>query len=340
MKTFKSDNCSGVHPLIMAALQACNQGHALSYGADPFTARATELFQQTFARPAQAMLVPTGTGANILALKCALRPYQSVICAATAHIAVAETGAAEQMVGCKLLTVPTPNGKLTPAQVRARYLAETSGGPHATQPKLVSVAQCTEYGTVYRPAELAALATTCHELGLWLHIDGCRVYNAAAYLGCSLAQAVAHADLLSLGGTKNGAMLAEAVLVFNPAMQEGLAYLHKNTLQLYSKNRFVAAQFIALLEGQLWQQNAAQANQVAQTLAAGLAQLPGVSLAQPVESNHVFVNLPLPVAQQLQADGWGYVWQTDPCEVRFVASFDSTGAEARQLVDYLAAKLA
>jgi threonine aldolase len=340
MKTFKSDNCSGVHPQIMAALQACNHEHAPSYGADPFTAQVNERFQQTFGRPAQALLVPTGTGANVLALKCALRPYQSVICAATAHIAVAETGAAEQLVGCKLLTVPTASGKLTPAQVEARYVAETSGGPHATQPKLVSISQCTEYGTVYRPAELAALAATCHQLGLWLHIDGCRVYNAAAHLGCPLAQAAAHADVLSLGGTKNGAMQAEAVLVFAPALQEGLAYLHKNTLQLYSKTRFAAAQFIALLEGGLWQQNAAQANRVAQTLAAGLAQLPGVSLAQPVESNHVFARLPLPVAQQLQADGWGYVWQTEPAEVRLVASFDSTEAEAQQLIDYLTSKLA
>jgi len=333
-RSFKSDNFSGVHQEIMAALSLANVDHSPSYGEDAYTQRAYDALEEALGAPCRIAFVFNGTGANVLALKTALRPYQSVVCSEWAHINTNETGAPESMIGTKMLAISSPDGKITPESIRQRAGRETLNEIHATQPKVLSIAQCTEYGTVYTPDELLRLKKMADELHLYLHMDGCRLYNAAAAVGCSLADmtAAAGVDILSLGGTKNGAMMAEAVVVFNEDLWEGLAYLQKNTTQLFSKNRFIAAQFSALFHNDLWYRNAFHANRMAALLSEGLTAMDGLELSKPVEANHVFIHLPLSVGMQLQEEGWCYVWNEDPAEVRFVCSFDTTEQDVDDLL--------
>jgi threonine aldolase len=326
LRKFKSDNFSGIHPEVMQAIIACNQGHSPSYGEDEFTEQTRQLLTKVFGAPLKAAFVFNGTGANILSIRACLRPYQSLICSEWAHIATNETGAPESLAGVKLLTIPSADGKVTPDHVRARHRKETINEIHASQPKMLSIAQCTEFGTVYSLEELSALRAVTNELGMYLHLDACRIYHAAAHLSCSLADLTTGigADIISLGGTKNGAMMAEAVLVFNSTLWEGFEYLHKNTTQLYSKNRFAAVQFMALLSNDLWLQNATHANKMAGLLAERVAVIPGVSILQQVEANHVFLGVPMAVAMALYEKGWCYPWTEVPPQVRLVCSFDTT----------------
>ncbi len=336
MKGFASDNYAAAHPEVLAAIAAANEGHAAAYGADPWTARAEELLREHFGERAQPLLVFNGSAANVLCLRALCRPWESVICAAQAHINVDEGGAPERIAGVKLHAVPTPDAKLTVEHVAA--LLGRRGDEHVVQPRVVSVTQSTELGTRYSRDELSALAGFAHEHGLLLHVDGARLANAAAALGVPLRAITtdAGADAVSFGGTKNGLLLGEAVVFCDPAHAEGIKYLRKQTLQLASKGRYLAAQFIALLEGDLWRRNAAHSNAMAARLAEALLDVPGVRLTQPVQANGVFAVMPPGATEELQRDWRFYMWDETTGEVRLMCSWDTTAEE----VDAFAADVA
>jgi threonine aldolase len=323
-RTFASDNWAGIHPLILAAISEANVGHAASYGADPVTSEATELFREHFGQDAEVFFTFNGTGANVVGLQSLLRPFEAVICATTAHINVDECGAPERFLGSKLITVHAPDGKLTPELVEGAVIGV--GDEHHVQPRVVSITQSTEVGTCYTVAEVTALAQRVHELGMWLHVDGARLSNAAAHLGVGLGAfgAGSGVDVLSYGATKNGAMGAEAVVSFHPDAHSSLRFIRKQSMQLASKMRFVAAQFRALLSDDLWRDNAGHANEMARRLAAGIADIPGVTVAYPVEANGVFPVLPAAVIEELQRQYSFYVWDPPSGVVRWMTSFDTT----------------
>jgi threonine aldolase len=327
MKGFASDNNAGAHPQVLAAIARANDGHATAYGHDPWTQRALELLREHFGEQARSYLVFNGTAANVLCLRAMCRPWQSVICAAGAHVNVDEGGAPERIAGVKLHAVATPDGKLTPELVATRL--GRRGDEHAVQPRVVSVAQSTELGTCYGLEELAALATFAHEHDLLLHVDGARLANAAASLGVALRATATDAgvDALSFGATKNGLVFGEAVVLLAPGLDDGFAYLRKQTLQLASKGRFLAAQFVALLEDDLWQRSAAHANAMAARLAAAIADAPGVRITQPVQANGVFAALAPAAIELLQRDWYFYVWDESAGEVRWMCSWDTTPEE-------------
>jgi threonine aldolase len=334
---FASDNNAGVHPRVMEALRAANEGHVVAYGDDPITGRALALLGGQFGEGAEAFFVFGGTGANVLALQAMTRPHQAVVCAATAHVQVDECGAPERFAGCKLLPVATPDGKLRPAQVEP-LLART-GDQHHVQPRVVSVSQPTELGTVYAPEELRELSDFARGRGLLLHVDGARLANAAAHLGVALREAAAGADALSFGGTKNGMMYGEAVVFRTPGLARDFKFVRKQGAQLASKMRFIAAQFEALLTDDLWLANAAHANRMAQLLAAELGRLPRVRLTQAVESNAVFALLPREHVAAIQEQFFFYVWNEETSEVRLMASFDTAEEDVRELVKVIEREL-
>lgn len=335
MKGFASDNYAGAHPEVLAAIADANDGHAVSYGADPWTARAEQLLREHFGDQALSYLVFNGSAANVLSIRALCRPWESVICAAQAHVNVDECGAPERIAGTKLHAVPTLDGKLTPELVESQIAR--IGDEHTVQQRVVSISQSTELGTRYSVDELSALAHVAHERGLLLHVDGARLANAAAALGLPLRAITTDVgvDVVCFGGTKNGILLGEAVVFLAPELAEGFEYLRKQTLQLASKGRFLAAQFIALLEGDLWQRNAAHANAMAARLGAALVGVPGVTITQPVQANGVFAILPSGVSEALQRDWPFYVWNDDTGEVRWLCSWDTTQDE----VDAFAADL-
>ncbi len=337
VRTFASDNYAGIHPDVLAAIAAANVGHAPSYGADPVTARAIELFQEHFGHDAEVWFTFNGTGANVVGLQALLRPFEAVICAESAHINVDECGAPERFLGSKLIPVATPDGKLTPELVDGAVTG--TGDEHRVQPRVVSITQATEVGTSYRLEEVTALGRWAHERGMWLHLDGARLSNAAAHLGVGLGDfgSGAGVDVLSFGATKNGAMGAEAVVSFASPGQSSLRFIRKQSMQLASKMRFVAAQFVALLSEDLWRSNADHANKMAGRLAAGVAGIPGVTIAHPVEANGVFAALPAGVTEQLQRRYPFYVWDPPSGVVRWMTSFDTTEEDVDQFVGLVAA---
>ncbi len=323
-KSFGSDNHAPAHDAVLRAISRANEGDAHAYGDDPWTARITrELCDLSGARA--AYFVFNGTAANVLGLSLLLRPYEAVICAETAHLNIDECGAVERLLGSKLLTVPTPDGKLTPGLVATRL-----GGrhdEHRAQPRAVCITQATELGTCYSLAELRALGDFCRGHELRLYIDGARLANAVAHLGCTVADIAAHADVLSFGGTKNGAVAAEVVLVMSGDLVETVPFQRKQLLQLASKMRFLAAQFAGLLEGRTWLHNAAQSNSMARRLADGLRDVPGVSVRWAVQSNAVFADLDPRLVGALQGD-WGfYVWDDQQNTVRLMTAFDTTASD-------------
>ncbi|MDR3640700.1 MAG: beta-eliminating lyase-related protein [Humidesulfovibrio sp.] len=324
---FASDNYAGVHPLVMAALARANDGPARAYGADALTEAARARIKEELGENAEPFFVFLGTAANVLALSAMTRPHHAVLCAETAHINVDECGAPERHLGAKLMSVPTPDGKLTPALLRP--LLMHLGNEHHNQPRVVSIAQATELGTLYAPEEVRALADFAHENGMFLHMDGARLGNAAAALGLSLRGASADLgiDALSFGGTKNGLMFGEAVVFFRAELARDFPYLRKQGLQLCSKMRFIAAQFLALLENGLWRENAANANAMAQLLAEKLSGAPGVEIAQKPQTNAVFARLAPAVIERLQARFAFYTWDYEQNLVRFMTSFATTQAE-------------
>jgi len=321
---FASDNHAGALPEVMEAIAAANVGHAVSYGGDDWTGRVETLLSAQFGDEATAALVFNGTGANVVALQALCRPYEAAICASTAHLNVDECGAPERVAGLKLLALDTPDGKLTPELVQRRLVR--FGDEHAVQPKVVSITQTTELGTLYTVDEVRALADQAHSHGMLLHVDGARLANAAAALDVPLRAISTDAgvDVVSFGGTKNGMLLGEAVVFLRPGLGEQVAFLRKQSMQLASKMRFIAAQFEALLTDDLWRRPAAHANAMAARLADAVGAIEGVTITQRVQANAVFAVLPPGAAAWLQERWHFYVWDETSGEVRWMCSWDTT----------------
>ncbi len=326
---FGSDNFAPVCEEVMRELLAVNHGPVPSYGKDKYTETAIDLIKQEFEQACDVFFVFNGTGANISALKCLTRSINAIICADTSHIHTQETGAVYAHTGCKLLLIPSKDGKITPEEIAERVEKESYWGRHATKPKVVSLSQATEFGTVYTLAELQRISETCKKHALLLHVDGCRLYNAAVALDCPLQALCREAgvDVLSLGGTKNGLMLAEAVVFFNQTYSDDFAYIQKQTLQLASKMRYISAQFIPFFRDKLWHRHAAHANAMAQRLAEGVSNIPGVLLSQKVETNQLFMQLPKDVITMLRKDFFFHVWNESLGQIRLITSFDTAAAE-------------
>jgi threonine aldolase len=323
-KSFGSDNHAGAHPAVLQAIMNANSGDAVAYGADEWTERVTARLRNMF-RAEEAFLVLNGGGANILGLSALLRRHEAVICADSAHINTDECGASERLLGTKLLLVPAAGGKLTPELIAER-LSER-GNEHFAQPGVVAITQSTELGTCYTLAELRKIADFCHASDLLVYLDGARLANAAAYLDCSLADLAECADALSFGATKNGAVGAEALIVMRPGLAAAVPYLRKQQTQLTSKMRFLAAQFEALLAGDLWRQNAAHANAMARRLAKGAASVGGVEVVYPVQANAVFARLHPRHIESLQRAWFFHIWDERESLVRWMTAFDTTEAD-------------
>ena len=332
---FASDNYAGIHPEILAAISRANGGHQVAYGADVYTQHLQGVFQQHFGGDATAYPVFNGTGANVISLQAMTERWDAVICAESAHINVDECGAPERVGGLKLLAVATPLGKLTPELVDLQ--ARGWGDEHRAQPKVVSITQGTELGTRYSVDQIAAIVEHAHKHDMAVHLDGARIANAAAALDVPLRGFTTDlgVDVVSFGGTKNGMMLGECVVVLNPEAVRGMAYLRKLSMQLASKMRFVSVQFDALLSGDLWLRNARHANAMAARLEAAVRDVDGVEVQRPVEVNAVFAILPPAVTERLQKRYPFHVWDEHSGEVRWMTSFDTTEAD----VDGFAAAL-
>jgi threonine aldolase len=331
-RSFASDNNAGVHPEVMAAITAANDGHVIAYGDDPFTARAIKKFREHFGKDIEVFFVFGGTGANVLGLKAATQSHHAIVCAETAHIYVDECGAPEKFTGCKLLSIKTPDGKIRPEQITP--LLHEVGFEHHVQPRVVSISQATEMGTVYKPRELKSLANFAHERDMFLHVDGARISNAAASLGVTFKAVTKDVgvDILSFGGAKNGMMYGEAVLFFNGELARDFKYTRKQGTHLPSKMRFISAQFEALLSNNLWRRNAEHANRMAQLLADELGKVPQVKVTQKVEANGVFALLPRKHIASLQKHYFFYVWNEETSEARFMTSFDTTETDIQDFI--------
>ena len=323
-KSFGSDNHAGAHPEVISAIAAANTGDAEPYGADDWTSRAANELSAAFGAVG-AYFVFNGTAANVLGISLLLRPFDAVICAESSHLQVDECGATERILGNKVVPVPTPDGKLTPELVEPRLTGR--GDEHRAQARVVEIAQVTELGTCYSLDELRRLREFCQAEGLYIYMDGARLANGAAYLNCELADLAAHADVLSFGGTKNGAVAAEAVIVMRDELITHVPYMRKQQMQLGSKMRFMAAQFSALLEDKLWLRSAQHANAMAARLAIGLADVPGVAIRYPVESNAVFATLDPDRIKALQSEWTFYTWDERENVVRWMTAFDTTEAD-------------
>ncbi len=343
MRTFASDNNSGIHPEVLAAIAAANTGHQVAYGDDPHTQRLEARFREEFGEQTESFLAFNGTGANVLGLMSLTRSYNAVICTDCAHINVDECGGPEKLTGCKLLDVPAPLGKLTVEAVDAQY--HGIGDYHHVQPHVVAITQNTELGTLYTRDEVRALADYAHARGMALHMDGARIANAAAALGCSLREATVDCgvDVLTFGGTKNGLMGAEAVLFFGPEAKQRSAdfkFLRKQNAQLASKMRFLAVQFEALLTGDmkgskghpLWRRNASHANAMAKLLSEEVQKIPELKLAYPTEANGVFVVVPKRIIAPLQQRCFFYMWNEKESIARWMCSWDTTEEDVHSFI--------
>jgi threonine aldolase len=330
---FASDNAAGVHPAVLDSIAAANTGHAFGYGDDEWTRRVERRFREQFGSEARGYLVWGGTAANVLSLRASCRPWEAAICAESAHMNVDEAGAPEAIAGVKLLTLASQHGKLTPDLVERAIVGV--GDEHSVQPRLVSISQTTELGAVYSVEEIRALAELAHSLGLLLHVDGARLSNAAAALGVSLRAVSTDVgvDVLSFGGTKNGLLGAEAVVILSDHLGDGFRYLRKQSLHLASKMRFLAAQFDALLRDDLWLELASSANAMAARLADAVSGLPGVTITHPVESNAVFATLPQEAIAPLLERFQFYVWDERAAEVRWMCSWDTSEDDVAALAE-------
>lgn len=321
---FASDNNSGIHPEILSAIAVANQGHAVGYGGDELSEKARRRFKQEFGEKTEVFFAFNGTGANVLGLSSLTRSFNSIICADTAHIQVDECGAPEKFTGCKLLPVETIKGKITPDGIR-KYL-HGFDFEHHSQPQVISISQVTELGTVYTPEEIKAITMLAHEYELLVHMDGARLANAAVALGLPFRAFTVDAgvDALSFGGTKNGMMMGEAVLFFNPELAAKTKYIRKQSMQLYSKMRFISAQFLAYFENELWKRNATHSNNMARLLEAEVKKIPAIRLTQEVEANGVFAIVPAEIIPKLQEEYFFYMWDESRSEVRWMTSFDTS----------------
>lgn len=331
MRSFASDNNSGVHPLIMDAIIEANDNHAVGYGDDPWTAKATEKLKDVFGEGASPFFVFNGTGANSVALQAVTRSFNSILCAETAHIYVDECGAPARMTGCALIPIPTPDGKLTPALLKPHL--HNFGVCHHSQPKAVYISEVSELGTVYTVEEVKAIADLLHRHQMYLHMDGARLANACACLNCSMKELTVDAgvDILSFGGTKNGMMMGEAVISFRPEISENLQYFRKQSAQLASKLRYLSAQFIPYLKNDLWLENARKANESAKKLAGVLMKYPQIRFTQKVESNQLFFIIPEEPLKRLQEHYFFYMWNEEAHEARLVTSWDTTDEDIARI---------
>lgn len=335
MRSFASDNNSGVHPLVMEALNRANQDHAVGYGDDSWTEEAVCKIKEAFTPDCEPLFVFNGTGSNAVALQLCTRSYNSIICAETAHIYVDECGAPARMTGCQIRPVATPDGKLTPDLIRP-YLCNF-GEQHHSQPGAIYISQCTELGTIYKPEEIRALTELAHQHGMYVHMDGARLANACATLKLGFKELTVDCgiDILSFGGTKNGLMMGESVIIFNPALKKEAPFVRKQSAQLASKQRYLSCQFTAYLTDNLWLKNATHANEMAQLLYKGLKELPGVHFTQKMESNQLFLTMPRPAIDELMKSHFFYFWNEEIDEIRFVTSFDTTEEDIEALLQTL-----
>jgi threonine aldolase len=342
IRSFASDNNAGVHPEVLKAIAAANHGHAVGYGDDPWTETALARFREHFGDDAKVFIVFNGTAANCLGLQALTHSYDAVICAQGAHIYVDECGAPERLTGCKLIPVPTPEGKLTVEAVSRVY--HGIGDQHHVQPRVISITQATEVGTVYQPEEVKALSSFAHERKMFLHMDGARIANAAVSSGLTLRQATRDlgVDVLSFGGTKNGAMGAEAVIFFDQKLAYGedpsrdFRFLRKQGMQLSSKMRFVSAQLGALLTDDLWRKNAQHSNAMAKLLEQELRKIPAIKIVYSVEANGVFAQVPKAAIARIQERYFFYVWDEEESVVRWMCSFDTTEEDVKDFVRFAA----
>ncbi|MFJ5232026.1 threonine aldolase family protein [Kitasatospora sp. NPDC088391] len=336
VRGFASDNYAGIHPEVLAAIALANDGHQISYGEDQYTEHLQTVFRRHFGDRAEAYPVFNGTGANVVALQALLPRWGAVVAAESSHINVDEGGAPEKLAGIKIHTVPTPDGKLTPELIDQQ--AWGWGDEHRAQPLAVSITQSTELGTLYTVDEVRAICEHAHERDMLVHMDGSRLVNAAASLGVPFREFTTDVgvDVLSFGGTKNGLLLGEVVVVLNPERVQGIKFLRKTSMQLASKMRFVSVQFEALLAGDLWLRNASHSNAMARRLADAVREIPGVTVVRPVQANSVFALLPREVSERLQKTYRFYFWNEHTGEVRWMAAFDTTEAD----IDAFAAAIA
>jgi threonine aldolase len=334
-RSFASDNNAGIHPEILKAISQANEGHVVGYGADPYTEAMVGKFREHFGNETEVFVVFNGTGANCLSLQSLTKSYNAVICAASAHIYTDECGAPERFTGCKLIPLQTADGKLTVEMVRHAY--HGIGDEHHVQPKVVSITQSSEMGTVYQPQEIQALARFVHEHDMYLHMDGARIANAAASLGQTLRQATCDlgVDILSFGGTKNGIMGGEAVLLFHPELVTDFLFLRKQAMQLASKMRFISVQLDALLTNDLWKRNAEHSNRMAKSLEKEIRQIPGVKIVYKVEANGVFAQIPRDAVKKIQDRYFFYIWNEEESVVRWMCSYDTTEEDVKEFAAYV-----
>lgn len=328
-KTFASDNYSGVHPDIMRALLQANAGHAASYGTDEYTSAAVEKFRQLFGSDIEVFFVYNGTGANVMGLQLLTRSFHSILCAELAHINVDESTAPEKFLGCRLIPVPALDGKMTAEAIEERIIRV--GDQHHPQPKVISLSQSTEYGTVYSIAELKRIGAVANKHNLFFHMDGSRISNAAVSLNQDFVTFTRDVgvDVLSFGGTKNGMMFGEAVVIFNPKLATEMQFIRKQGMQLHSKMRFMGAQFSALLSDELWKKTAQHSNMMARLLESELQQFKDITITKPVDANVVFAIIPQHIVAPLQEQAFFYVWNERINEVRLMCSWDTTGEEIK-----------
>ncbi len=333
---FASDNYAGVHPEVLAKISQVNAGHQVAYGDDEVTAQLGEVIKRHFGNTAQVFPVFNGTGANVVSLQAICRPWEAVVCAAGAHINVDEGGTPEKVAGLKLHTIPTANGKLTPELIETQ--AWGFGNEHRAQPKVVSITQSTELGTVYTPEEIRAITDQAHSLGMFVHLDGARISNAAASLGVPMRAFTTDVgvDIVSLGGTKNGVLAAEAVLVLNPDFADVIKFVRKSAMQLGSKMRFLSAQLLALFEDDLWLRSASHANSMALKLYEGVKDV--VKVEKP-QANALFPYLDPTVTEELQKSFRFYVWDHLTGQVRWMCSWDTTEQDVEEFISLVKAKV-
>lgn len=332
LRGFASDNNSGISPEVLKKINKVNSGHAVGYGDDKYTKSALELLRENFGKNSIPFLVSSGTAANVLGITASIRPFHSVLCAESSHIYVDECGAVERFAGCKLIPVQTSDGKLKPEMLKKHMVGFNF--EHHSQPGIISISQVSEMGTVYTINEIKELADFAHNKGLLLHMDGARLSNAAVSLQLGFKDITSDAgvDILSFGGTKNGLMAAESVIFFRKELAEEFKYIRKQGMQLSSKMRFIAAQFIAFFEGGLWRRNAQNANYMAQKLYLGVKDIPGIKITQKVEANGIFAIIPKSAISKLQKEFFFYTWNEETGEVRWMTSFDTTEDDIRQFV--------
>jgi len=331
MKMFASDNCSGVHQTIINALTLCNEEHDFPYGEDCYTNKLNNRFKEIFGE-CEVFLVTNGTGANVLGLSSLLRPYEAVICPDTAHINVDECGAFERFTGSKILPVPNKNGKIYKEDIEK--LLHSLGNEHHSQPKVISISQVTEIGTVYSIEEIKDLSRFAHKHNMYLHMDGSRIANAAVSLNTTFKEMITQTgvDLLSFGGTKNGMMYGEAIISFNDECSNQLKYIRKQGMQLISKMRYISAQFLAYLENDLWKENAMHANKMAKLLAQGLADIKEVNIINNVDANMIFATIPKSWVEKLKEKYFFYVIDEEETLVRWITSFDTKEEEIDEFI--------